>query len=293
MDIRQLKYFVAIAEEGNITKAAHRLHMAQPPLSRQLKQMEDELDVQLFERNKKKQVTLTYEGNVFLNRAKNILNQFEDSIIEVQELKEKVSGTLAIGSTIFCANMMLSKIVSLRENHPDLTFNIWEGDSVRLNELLENRQIEIAITSSPVPKGNIERKKLSSDPYVLVLPKKWSIDIPDNIELAGISDLPLVLLRPNRGIGLYDHVILEFNRRDLHPNILCECHDSVLLFSLVAAGFGATILPSSMLSLSDISQFRTINIKSNPLLLEPAILWRSNSYLSKPAQEFIALFGDD
>lgn len=114
MDIRQLRYFITIAQEQKITSAAKKLHMAQPPLSRQLKQLEDELGVILFDRNKKKQMTLTYEGTVFLKRAKEILHRFEDAVIEVQELKEKVAGTLAVGSTIYCAALMLEKVTQIK-----------------------------------------------------------------------------------------------------------------------------------------------------------------------------------
>ena len=85
MDIRQLKYFLAIAEEGNITKASERLFMAQPPLSRQLKLMENELGVTLFDRTNKKNILLTPQGRVFLKNARKILYNIDEAITEVQE----------------------------------------------------------------------------------------------------------------------------------------------------------------------------------------------------------------
>jgi LysR family transcriptional regulator, salicylic acid-responsive activator of bsdBCD len=290
MDIRQLKYFVAIAEEKTITGAAKRLHMAQPPLSRQLKKMEEELGVTLFERNKKKCLTLTHEGELFLKRAKETLNNLEAAITEVRELREKVSGTLAVGSTIYCASLMLEKVMLLRKQNPELTFNIWEGESSRLLELLENREIEIGIITSSVSGRNIEKKVLDVDPCVLVLPDKWPFLYDESIELTKIYELPLILLRPLQGKGLYDQIINQFKRFDLQPNILCECHDSAMLLSLVSAGFGATILPLSMLSLNPFGNFRILHFKNNPLVLEPAVIWRANSYLSKSAKEFLNLF---
>ncbi|ASB91088.1 HTH-type transcriptional regulator BsdA [Bacillus sonorensis] len=170
MDIRQLKYFVTIAEEGKITAAAKQLHIAQPPLSRQLKQLEEELGVVLFDRNKKKNLTLTYEGEVFYKRAKDILHKLRDSILEVQELREEVAGTLAVGSTIYCAALLLSKVSQIREKHPNLMFNIWEGEPSRLHKLLENRQIDAAITTTPFYSKNIESKSLPDIPCKLVLP---------------------------------------------------------------------------------------------------------------------------
>ncbi|MBH8596770.1 MULTISPECIES: LysR family transcriptional regulator [unclassified Thermoactinomyces] len=290
MDIRQLKYFVAIAEEKTITGAARRLHMAQPPLSRQLKRMEEELGVTLFERNKKKCLTLTHEGELFLKRAKETLNHLETAIVEVRELRERVSGTLAVGSTIYCASLMLEKVMLLRKRNPALTFNIWEGESPRLLELLESRQIEIAIATSSVSGRNIEKRVLPADPCVLVLPEKWTVPYDTYTELANISDLPLILLRPLHGKGLYDQIINEFQRLEREPNILCECHDSAMLLSLVSAGFGATILPLSMLSLNPFGNFKILRFKNDPLVMEPAVIWRANSYLSRSAKEFLHLF---
>ncbi|GJM70046.1 hypothetical protein HMSSN036_22620 [Paenibacillus macerans] len=91
MDIRQLKYFVAIAEEGKITAAARRLHMAQPPLSKQLKGMEDELGVLLVERHKRK-VSLTPEGEVFYKNAKQLLASFSELVTEMQEMSKEAHG---------------------------------------------------------------------------------------------------------------------------------------------------------------------------------------------------------
>src|SRR6478609_5313697 len=129
MDIRQLRYFVAIAEEGTITKAAQALHMAQPPLSRQLKIMEEELGVLLFERNKKKKVTLTTQGKLFLKKAKQVIHSLEEAIIEVKEFGEEVSGTLAIGSTIYDAPLLLSALQDFRKKYPQVNFSVWEGNS--------------------------------------------------------------------------------------------------------------------------------------------------------------------
>lgn len=109
MDIRQLKYFVTIAREGKITTADGGSILHSKPLSRQLKQMEEELGVVLFDRNKKKNLTLTYEGEVFLKRAKEILHKLEDSILEVREPREEVNGTLAVGSTIYCSGPLCSQ----------------------------------------------------------------------------------------------------------------------------------------------------------------------------------------
>ncbi|WNB93391.1 LysR family transcriptional regulator [Bacillus sp. NEB1478] len=289
MDIRQLKYFVTIAEEGKITTAAKKLNMAQPPLSKQLKQMEEELGVILFDRDNKS-LNLTLEGERLLLRAKELLNKLDETMVEVQEMRKDASGILSVGSNLYCASLILSKVVDIREKNPGLTFKVWEGETIHLIKMLSKRQIEIAITNSPITEKSISQMTLESDPYVLVLPEKWTWSGSEQCRLEEITDLPLILLRPNYGLGAYGQIVNEFQRLDLEPNILCECQDLIMLLGLVSSGFGATILPHSLLSLHSLGGLRVIQLMEQTLISEPKVIWRKNSYLSKAAKEFLKLF---
>jgi len=289
MDIKQLRYFIAIAEQGTISKAAEHLHMAQPPLSRQLKMMEDELGVVLFDRNKKKKVTLTAQGELFLKKAKKLLHGMEEAILEVKEFSEEISGTLSVGSTIYCAPILLSNLKEFRRKYSHIKFNIWEGDSTHLMNLLKNRQIDIAITGGPLSQKDIEMKKLEVDPCVLVVPNDYKIN-EEIISIHKISEIPLLLLRPTEGAGLFDQIINAFQELNLTPNILCECHDSAMLLNLVEMGFGATILPLSMVNQKLTKEFKILSIQDNPWISEPALVWRANSYLSASTREFLQFF---
>lgn len=289
MDIRQLKYFVTIAEEGKITTAAKKLNIAQPPLSKQLKQMEEELGVVLFDRDNKS-LNLTLEGERLLLRAKELLNKLDETMVEVQELRKGTGGILSVGSNLYCASLILSKVVDIREKNPGLTFKVWEGETIHLIKMLSKRQIEIAITNSPITEKSISQMTLESDPYVLVLPGKWTWSGSEQCRLEEIIDLPLILLRPNYGLGAYGQIANEFQRLDLEPNILCECQDLIMLLGLVSSGFGATILPLSLLSLHSLGGLRVIQLKDKTLISEPKVIWRKNSYLSKAAKEFLKLF---
>lgn len=289
MDIRQLKYFVTIAEEGKITTAAKKLNIAQPPLSKQLKQMEEELGVVLFDRDNKS-LNLTLEGERLLLRAKELLNKLDETMVEVQELRKGASGILSVGSNLYCASLILSKVVDIREKNPGLTFKVWEAETIHLIKMLSKRQIEIAITNSPITEKSISQLTLESDPYVLVLPEKWTWSGSEQCRLEEIIDLPLILLRPNYGLGVYGQIVNEFQRLDLTPNILCECQDLIMLLGLVSSGFGATILPLSLLSLHSLGGLRVIKLKDQTLISEPKVIWRKNSYLSKAAKEFLKLF---
>jgi DNA-binding transcriptional LysR family regulator len=127
MDMRQLKYFLTIAKEGQVTRAAKLLNMEQPPLSRQLKLMEEELGVKLFDRNGKG-LKLTDSGELLKQKAESLLLQFDESIREVKGMEEGVRGVLSIGSVVSCISLLPKRIELFREKFPQLTYKISEGD---------------------------------------------------------------------------------------------------------------------------------------------------------------------
>src|SRR3954471_9124093 len=150
MDIRHLKYFIAIVEEGKISQAAKRLNIAQPPLSQQLKQLESELGVTLFERHTRKLI-ITEEGLLLYKRAKEILELLTGTVEEVRELSDGTKGTLSIGTIASLgAQLLPEKIRDFQIHYPDVQFQVWEGDPIRIMELVANRIIELGIVRLPI-----------------------------------------------------------------------------------------------------------------------------------------------
>lgn len=289
MDIRQFRYFITIAEERQITAAARRLNMAQPPLSQALKAMEQELGVVLFERNKNA-LALTHEGELLLQKAIEVVNHFDETVAEIQEIGQIVGGTLPVGATIYCSLLLLNKLRVLREHNPQLTFRVWEGDSDRMHDLLLKRDIEIAIVHSPISWPNISSLMLDPEPFVIVIPKQWEHPFSESVDLVDLADKPLILLKPPQGWSMYGNIVREFHRHIPQPNILCEVNDTVMLFNLVSAGFGMTLLPQAVLSLYPSDHFQILQIRNNPFWMHPRVVWRKNGYLSKAGKAFLQLF---
>ncbi|MBW7460295.1 LysR family transcriptional regulator, partial [Paenibacillus sepulcri] len=148
MDIRQLRYFLSIAREGQVTRAARKLNMEQPPLSRQLKLIEEELGVRLFDRSGKR-LKLTEAGKLLQEKGELLLNQFEEAVREVKETGEGVRGLLSIGSVVSCISLLPPRIQSFRDKYPQITFKILEGDHAYLGEQLEKRAIELVVARLP------------------------------------------------------------------------------------------------------------------------------------------------
>lgn len=297
MDIRQLRYFLAIAKEGQITRAAKALNMEQPPLSRQLKQMEDELGVALFERTGK-QMRLTEAGYILQQKAQSILHQLDETMIEIREVDQGMQGTLAIGSVFSCVSLLPDKIKAFRDRFPRVTFKILEGDHFTLGEYLQTRKIELVVTRLPFesdyPMEQYQLIRLPSDPFVAVLPREWQLGGKQSaISMRQIKDMPLLALKSDRTVGLNEKVVNECRRFGFEPTIICECSSVAIILALVVAGIGATILPKSVMASFPLAEIKLLDITDTSFQSEVGIAWLRNRYLSKSAEAFIATFSDE
>lgn len=288
MELRHLRYFLAIAEAGSITKAAESLHIAQPPLSRQLKDLENELGFNLFERNKKKKVKLTAQGEFFQEKAKHILNTVNDAVNETQEFNEQVNLKLAIGTTIYGSQTMFKQIELFKKKNDNMRFNIWESDSISLIQLLKERKIDVAYINESLSDNDIVTKTIINDYCVCILPNNTFEHIAvTEISIKELSQLPLILLTSNTFSGLYRQIINTFNEQQLNVNILCECHDSSMLIQLLSRGFGGTILPASSITEEIYKEYTILPIIDNPWIFQTKLAWRKEGYTPKIANDFI------
>ncbi|OJF17434.1 MAG: LysR family transcriptional regulator [Bacillaceae bacterium G1] len=289
MDIKQLRYFATIANEGQISRAARKLHMAQPPLSQQLKLLEEELGTPLFER-KGRRLELTAPGKVLYKKAVMILNLLEETVMEVKETEQGLRGVLRIGSVKSGFSHLIRRIRRFREQYPMITFQLREGDSYRICELLRNRDIEIGLVRLPIEMEDVHMIHLPIEPYVAVLPKDWQIAAGPTISMKDVKDLPLLLLHRISGIGQYEMVIDECRRHGFEPNVICECPDVAMLLSLVNEGVGATIVPKSAIAINQAANIQSFDIEDSTLQSESAVIWLKDRYLSKAARHFLETF---
>ncbi|MGA8943312.1 MAG: LysR family transcriptional regulator [Thermoactinomyces sp.] len=287
MDIKQLRYFSTVVEEGQITRAAKKLHMAQPPLSQQLKMLEEELGLRLFERNGRN-LDVTDAGKVLYERAKEILHKMEETMKEVKDTGAGLRGTLAIGTVKSCFSYIPDRLRYFREKYPLVTFRLIEGDSYRLAHYIKNREIELAIIRLPLDISDFDSIPLPMDHFVVVMPEKWSPHT--SIQMKELAEIPLMLLQQFKGIGLYEIVLDKCRKHGFEPQVICECPDASMLIALVKSGIGATLLPESAFPALDATGVKIINIKDEAFISESAIIWPKDRYLSKKALRFIETF---
>ncbi len=290
MDLRQLNYFITIVEEKQITKAAKRLHMAQPPLSNQLKIMEEELNCKLLDRNGRT-LELTEPGKVLYEKGKALLANFKDTISEIKEVGEGLKGVLSIGSDQTCLSYLPEKIKLMRERYPNLCFKIIEGDTFFLTKSLLNKEIDLAILQQPIEDKKFFSIGLEFEEFVLATPTHWNL--PNPIRMEDLKDLPFLSFYRHPSCSTFRIIIDEFKNHGFEPNIICECIDIAMVISLISEGLGITILPKTSLDKFPIKGIKIIRFANCNIQSKANIIWPKDRYLAKHAMNFLELFTEE
>lgn len=276
IELRQLRYFVIVAEELNFTRAAERLKIAQPPLSRQIQNLENNLQVELLARTNRR-VTLTPAGEAFLAECRQILSHVEQSIRMTQRLAQGEIGKLAIGfEGSFHNETVLSIIQSFRNQFPDVDLILQEMPSGRQIDALEQRLIDIGFVDPIIYPKRISLIKLLTEPLVAVLSTAHPLATQDSVELTQLEQEPWIAGRIGEGCGLLTRLLEACRQVGFTPNIRQETNDIQMTLGFVASGLGVTLLPVS----APISEHRGIIYrKINPPIpwVELAVAWQDQN----------------
>ena len=286
MEIKDMRAFYAIVEEGNISHAAQRLGIAQPALSRQMKRLETQLGVQLFERGSRR-IRLTDAGRVLYSRVEHILGMVDGTVREITEIGAGVSGCIRLGTITTSGAMLLPELINeFHRRYPQVTFQLWEGEGTRILELLDNRVIEIGITRTQVDARVYESIVLPNEPLVAVMHRDHMIGKdPHEVQVAELKDQPLII--PLRWQSLFT---TDCRKLGFEPKILCVSDSIVQDLLLAKMGMGLAILPISsktLLTDGDLFYKRLVNPE---ITTHTVVAWLKNRTLSQSAQHFLALF---
>ncbi|WP_336788611.1 LysR family transcriptional regulator [Paenibacillus sp. MMO-177] len=285
MDIKQLRYFIALAEELQVTSAAQRLHMSQPPLSQQLKLMEEELGVSLFIRSGR-HLELTAPGKTLYEHALTITRLLEEAKEEVKESGLGVRGKLSIGINTLSDERLPRVLSAFRMLYPKVTFKIQQNETNTLTRLIKDKALDLAIVRLPISLEEFDHVMLGAEPLFFVT-GAGDEDYP-SITYEQIAEHPLVL-PSTEGLGLYHLILDQFHSRSLSPSIIGECSDIGMLVELIASGFGASILPRTSVNRYSSHRIRAVPIDGPDVTSSSAIIWLKQHYLSKAAQKLIEL----
>ena len=278
MNLKQLEYFVAIAEEGQITAAARRLHISQPPLSYELAQLERELGTQLVRRGPRG-VTLTEAGRLLYERAGHILAMATATAREVSSVGKGLTGTLCIAVCGSVAGLAPSaRLAELSERHPDVSLEVREGDVSAVVELVSSGIAEIGVVRTPFSTQGLRVRYAPAEPLVAVMPPAMERGSELTVTLAELEGAPLACDRRTASV--------------LDATPFCLTEDERTTCACAAAGLGIGLVPQSLLTVCDTGECFIKTVTEKDLESRAAVIWKAGRALSPLAERAVALLGE-
>ena len=264
MELRRLKYFVAVAEELHFGRAAERLDMAQPPLSRQIAQLERDLDVRLFDRSRA-QIRLTPAGEVLLERARAILDQIDSAFREVTRIGQGSAGRLRIAFVGSASHGVLPTIIkSYRSHYPDVDLALGAMNNAELERALVSREIDIAVARPSLRGQDFRSVELHREPLVLAMPDNSRLNAQGSIALKDLAEETFVLYPRRPRPSFADHILGVLAAEGITPKDTIFAQDYQTAISLVSVGVGLSIVPQSVSTTQRPGVFYKPYIGANP-----------------------------
>ncbi len=288
MELRQLQYALHIAREKNFSRAAEKLHIAQPSLSQQLAKLEKEIGQLLFQRNTNS-VELTYAGAVFMEKAQKIVDMAEQLKQEMDDISQMRRGKLVVGSLPMTGSHIWPMVLpAFQARYPEIEISLIEETTTNLESMTASGQIDICLLTLPIQDPALAGHPLLKEEICLAVPPQHALaSRASNIRMADLTNEPFIVLK--KGQGFRQITFHLCGEAGFEPNIVFESSNIETVQSLVAAGMGIALVP--------IMVAREQGTPFSPAYLHFAdprpsrtlvIAYRRGRYLSKAAEAFIA-----
>ncbi len=250
MELRHLRYFVAVAEEGHVTRAAERLGMQQPPLSQQIRALERELDVQLF-RRRPRGVELTDAGSALLAEARAILSQIDHACAAAKRTARGEQGRIAVAFTSSAPfHPFVPRVIrAYREAFPLVGLTLEEGGTMELIDALREERVDVAFVRTAIAdQQGLVVRPLLEEAMVLALPRAHRLArrAGKAVPLQALAEETFIVYRRHNGPGLYDAIVSACTAAGFSPRVGQEAPRIVSTLNLVAAGLGISLVPESL-----------------------------------------------
>ncbi len=244
LDLRHFRYFIAVAEELHFGRAARRLHMAQPPLSQQIKWLEEELGVRLLDRNTH-YVRLTEAGAVFLKEARRVAANAERAVRLTRQVGEGTAGRLVVGFVSQFDGGIVSMVKSaLEREYPELELQFTPMDTLELVEAVRTARVRAGICGVPMDEEDFTIERLARAPLVVAMPEGHALGEREAIRLSDLGSVPLVLFPRTANPWIYGMLRERFAAAGVVPRVVQESLSPFSIEGFVAAGTGLSILPA-------------------------------------------------
>lgn len=292
MNFRQLEYFAAVAEAKSISGASRELHVAQPPISRQLSMLEDELGVCLFLRNNKG-IELTEAGRCLYQQSQQMFQSLRMMADSVRDVDAGLRGQVKLGLVYSNLPVVMEHLKVYRRAFPQVELYVRMGSPNDLLDDLNRGKLHVLYlrSQSEGPTG-LREKILGEDPLELVMLRSTD-PAPglDSVPIQTLRDVPMCLLRSDDLWGYSNNLKNECQRAGFSLNVVCQCYDTPMALHMVQAGFGLGYLPRSIVRTLPGSGLYTKPIQELQDRSYPTLLWADSLYYAACVKEYIAMAG--
>jgi LysR family transcriptional regulator, hydrogen peroxide-inducible genes activator len=296
MEIHQLRYFVAVADEGSFSRAAAKVRVAQPSLSQQIRKLEAELGQPLFDRLPRS-VVLTEAGRCLIDYARQILASIGDARRCVGDLKGEVAGRVAVGAIPTIAPYVLpGLVVTFQKHYPDVILEVVEDVTDGISRRIETGELDVALASTCRTSPTLRREPVGTEPLLALVPEKHSLAKKDLLEFDDLKSQRFLLLHEMHCLSQQVNHLLESRR--LRPQIALAGSQLTTIANMVAASIGISIVPQMMvrhhptpgcvsLPFAPPVPERELNFLSNPLRFQSkaAAAFRKEAAAALSAEE--------
>lgn len=295
MNTKQLEYALTLAQTRNFSQAAAKLNMSQPTLSKQIRALEEELGVQLFDRSSVP-LTLTGAGECFIQEVRDMLQKENRLRSLMSNFKDGNRGRLVIGISPFRCSYLIPGIVrKLRDEFPGLQIILKEAGSTELHRGASEGDFDLTIMNLPVDEALLSTRLLKPESLMIAIPERFLSEVPsdtDTLSLAQCNNIPFVVLSGRQELRLlFDSICAASG---VQPQIAAEVVGILSSWSLAKAGVGAVLLPNSFVeSQPEVKKIRFLKLTQDTLFRRPVVAYRKDRTLSAYARRALELLTNE
>lgn len=289
MEIKQMKYFVEVVRNGGMTQASEHLYIAQSTISKNIKSIENEFDITLFDR-RKKHIILTDIGQIFYDKCVEALAVLDDLSLEMGDVTNLERGHIRIGiSAIMNVRLFTESLNQFHSKYPNVTYEVIEGGGKAVEFYLNNDEIDVGITTLPVDEDIYHAVPLYKEKLLLIVDKNSELAQQSSIYLGDLKDESFIMFHDD--YYLKDQIIESCRKVGFHPKTVAKMSQITFIENMIRDGIGVSILPESIVNILN-DGVVGIEISGADVSWNLGVIWKKESYMNHVTHEWINFLKD-
>ncbi|MDG0821973.1 MAG: LysR family transcriptional regulator [Staphylococcus equorum] len=289
MEIKQMKYFVEVVRNGGMTQASEHLYIAQSTISKNIKSIENEFDITLFDR-RKKHIILTDIGQIFYDKCVEALAVLDDLSLEMGDVTNLERGHIRIGiSAIMNVRLFTESLNQFHSKYPNVTYEVIEGGGKAVEFYLNNDEIDVGITTLPVDEDIYHAVPLYKEKLLLIVDKNSELAQQSSVYLGDLKDESFIMFHDD--YYLKDQIIESCRKVGFHPKTVAKMSQITFIENMIRDGIGVSILPESIVNILN-DGVVGIEISAADVAWNLGVIWKKESYMNHVTHEWINFLKD-